>query len=252
MRNLHKLIVLVLILVLGGLILFRDTDNSLDQLGGPTDKAETATGDEEIKIAHYKVGSGRQIDLFSNFPDTQTASSAYKDLGCDLLTSAGYYTPAGKNLGLMIIDGQTLTPPHASSLLNGYIYYSQGQTTFSSGQIATFASQKYDFALQAGPLVLLDNKKISLTNANEESARRVLLGKSSSGEIYFFAIYNTKSLYMGATIQEVPGLITDFEKENAVDIVDLLNLDGGSASAYITKDLKLTELKPIGGYFCVR
>mgnify|MGYP001590102184 CR=1 FL=1 len=70
--------------------------------------------------------------------------------------------------------------------------------------------------------------------------------------LVFLSFYNPISYYLGPNLEDLPGLLKSFEKETGIQIKDAINLDGGTASAFYAEGVSLTELRPIGSYFCAR
>lgn len=208
---------------------------------------EEASDVGKIVVSSYKVNPDKSISMYSNFPEIHSSKSIKDKNSCEMLSSAGYYTPENKHLGLFVSKGVTISDFHSSSLLNGYVYILNNSVIITDSP----SRSNYDYALQAGPLVYLNGELQALTSANNEPARRILLGTTDSQEVYFFAMYDSQALYSGPKISEIPDYLAEFEKENDIEIVNLINLDGGSASALLAPGISLTELKPIGGYFCV-
>ena len=71
-------------------------------------------------------------------------------------------------------------------------------------------------------------------------------------QVIFLIINNKEAPLQGPTLQELPGVLKEIEKDTNLNFVDALNLDGGAHSAFINETVTVTELSTIGSYFCVR
>ena len=66
------------------------------------------------------------------------------------------------------------------------------------------------------------------------------------------ALYFPDQEYSGPLLARVPYILEKIAKKEQITIPDAINLDGGSASAFLSPDTHLTELNPVGGYFCIQ
>lgn len=167
---------------------------------------------------------------------------------CTYGVNAGFYTTDHKPLGIFISDKQSLqTNIHANALFNGFIYKTKtGKIEITDNQ----PDASIDWIFQSGPLFTPDRK---LTIKDDESARRILVGKTDLGDFYFLAITETNNTNSGPLLADLPEIIQLFNKLTTTHppLTTILNLDGGSASAfYGTGGTKLQELVLVGSFLC--
>ena len=214
-------------------------------------KAEIFDTELSVKIENYAVywlelQNISSLTLNPNYDEKLASSQILTEAECKSLINAGFYTEDGKPVGLFVSDGETLRKFSTNSLFNG-VFYIKGN---DFGIIDTNPKNP-DYALQTGPILLEAGDVRNLSLNNDKSARRVVLA-TSEDSIVFLVFFDSESVYLGPYLDDLPQLVNDFSQQNNLDIIDAINLDGGSASAFITKDVALSELSPIGSYFCVR
>lgn len=186
-----------------------------------------------------------QLTLIPNFTEKRTARSLIDNKECQEVVNGGFYTKDNQPTGLFISDFKTLRNTIPNSLLNGYIVIDQNNTA----SIQTSPPEvSVRLALQAGPILIHDGKVVTLVIRDDEFARRVVTGITKKGKIIFLVLYDPENTWMGPKLADTPGvlsgLIERFQLEDAV------NLDGGSASAFIRSDVSLQELTSVGSFFC--
>ena len=76
------------------------------------------------------------------------------------------------------------------------------------------------------------------------------MATTKEGKVIFIVAYTKGNPLSGPRLTELPEIIDELSKNAKLDIVDALNLDGGSHSAFLTKSFQLTEISTIGSYFC--
>ena len=79
----------------------------------------------------------------------------------------------------------------------------------------------------------------------------MLVATNEKGHVVFLVIYKKQSVFDGPHLKDLPTILDLFQQNKKIILKDVLNLDGGSASAFYTEGFKLKEIKPLGSYFCV-
>jgi uncharacterized protein YigE (DUF2233 family) len=258
-----RLFVVLFLVIVGGIISFFYL-KSQGQTASPkpiikTQPPDITTDDGNTKTtptsSHERKGTQisweivrdiRKLSLHSNLDSKLSADEAKKEFGCNLLVSGGFYDTNDTHLGLFIENGNTLSEDRKSNLSNGYIYINEGKA-----QISVNAPDKAQYALQNGPLLMLDEKPISVSTTNNDSARRIVAAIDRNGNVIFMVFYKLDSVYSGPTLDELPQLVKNISNEQNLRLTDAINLDGGSASTFISDNLVLKELTKIGSFFCV-
>ncbi len=188
----------------------------------------------------------KKINFYSNLQDKLASNEIINKHLCSYLVSGGYYTKEDNPIGLFIENGEIKNQAINNNLINGYFYINNGKA-----QISSAPPTSAQIALQAGPLLMKDNQFLPIVGANDNHDRRVLVSILENGNIAFLVMYDKKSPLSGPALSEVANVLETLQKNSSIDVKDVLNLDGGSASAFITDQIKLTELSRIGSYFCI-
>ena len=200
----------------------------------------------KLGVVFHAVSDPSRLSLFLNLDEKKTAVSVNSELGCKVLVNGGFYNKEGKPIGLFVAGGKTLSNWQENSLFNGIL----GVTKDGKAQVS-LETRGFVNAVQAGPILVKDGISRELNIKNDEPERRVVGIVTNQGALVFLSFYNTASYYLGPNLEDLPGLLKSFERETGTQIRDAINLDGGTASAFYREGVSLTELRPIGSYFCV-
>jgi uncharacterized protein YigE (DUF2233 family) len=202
---------------------------------------------EEFAAQSVLIERHDQITLLPNFEEKLASKELREIHNCKSLINGGFYTPEITPTGLFITENKVIRQPVASTLTDGFII-SDGNTVY----IGTVPQNNARWALQAGPLLFLNGTQRTLSFVRDEPARRVIAIKSARGHIYFVIIYKTGSAFSGPKLVDLPALVNEFAKKINIEVTDAINLDGGSASAFLSGSVDLTEISQIGSFFCVK
>lgn len=204
---------------------------------------------DNLEASFIKVSTTSAITLLPNFEEKLTSRDAKEKHQCNNLVSAGFYTKEGDPVGMFVFEGKTIRPWSQNSLFNGIL------TVKENGEVKITQKQETEeirFALQSGPILMLNGKVQTLNIANDTKERRILVAKTKEDEVVFIALYNAKSVYLGPSLAEVPSLLTSFQEKTGMNLFDALNLDGGTASAFHSESLTFSELTHAGSFFCLK
>lgn len=200
-----------------------------------------------IRISWILAQPGR-VGLYSNLQAKQTSTTIKSQKNCKALINGGFYSTTNTHLGLIISNFETISSPIQSSLLNGFLWITSKNAIISS----SLPPNAVRAAIQSGPLLMQEGKPLLLTIKQDKQDRRMVAATTSDKELIFLAIYGDKSELQGPLLGQLPDIIKLFKQKTNMDIVDAINLDGGSASAFITDFESLSELSMIGSYFCAK
>jgi len=220
-------------------------------LGVPTQQEgiEIKIDERTFEAQFVVVDNAADILLLPNFEEKQTSQELLERAGCRVLFNGGYYTPEGYPTGLFVTESKQLKKYINSSLSNAV--YSIND--FETPRITRLVPQdSLRVALQNGPLLIENDTPIKLGSKSIEEDRRVVVGITGNNETVFVVIYDTTSVFLGPRLEDLPRALEIFEDTSEVDLADAMNLDGGTASAFISQDLALRELSHIGSYFCIK
>lgn len=214
----------------------------------PTPSANNSKGtiieydDKSYLIYLQKIEQPKNLKLIPNFSEKKTAKKIMQEDNCRFGANAGFYTQDAKPLGLYYVNGQYLNQNlHNVALFNGYVYQLTNGELHISNQLPT---QDFEFAFQSGPRFMLDQK---LNITIDEPDRRVLLGETEFNDFYFLALTETENSNSGPLLNDLPKLL----QKAPVVFTQVINLDGGSASAFFQETgTKLQEIVPVGSFLC--
>lgn len=200
----------------------------------------------DYKIDYIEIGKLGEVNLISNVAQKLTSQEAINKYYCTKLVSAGFIDENFKHLGLFIEKSKTISPLINSNLLNGFLSYVNNEWKITDNY-----SGGAEYAIQSGPLIQRNNIYFNLDNYKSTYERRVLAGLSRSGNLIFLVIYSKKNTLYGPSFSELPDIIDELENNNPIDFVDLINLDGGSHSLFISQNVNIPEISKTGGFFCI-
>jgi hypothetical protein len=239
-----------------GLLKWRDpVENTLapspEVLGVPTSEkgVEIEIGERKFLAFYLEVPDASNITLLPNFDQAKNAFDLFAYQDCAGVISGGFYTPEGTPTGLFVSEGETLKKFTSSSFLNGV--YSIND--FETPRIGKAVPRDHlRLGLQAGPVLIENSFAQNLSILRDEEARRVVVGVTGENKTVFIVFYDPKSVFMGPMLEDMPRALELFGEKTGVVLADAMNLDGGSASAFFTAELNLSEASPVGSFFCVK
>lgn len=257
----NKLVLFLIIsIVILGLILANnnrtipETNNSpLNNLTTPTlsPKASNAYGyqfnDRTFGVSWFEADPN-SLSLIPNYSEKKTSGQVKKANGCKTLVNGGFYKKDGSPIGLVVSNDKVINAFQENPFFNGF--FSINRTGLPT--ISYEVPQNPALAVQSGP-VLFSNGQINFVNSNDrESARRVVVAITEDGKLIFISFYLSDSVYEGPVLADLPAHLQKFEELSKIKISDTLNLDGGSASAFVNDGLTLGELTNVGSFFCAK
>lgn len=205
--------------------------------------------EKNYKINWAEVTVPKNITLGGNLEEKKSAKSIFTEKQCKVLTNGGFYTEENDYIGLVYVDGKKLSNESKDSFFNGVFYITKsGEVGIGSG--VPLAQIKH--AIQSGPILVRYHTYQKLKINSDENKRRMIVAANDKNEVIFLTIYDPVSGYLGPKLAEAPDILQQFAKGKEITIVDALNLDGGSASAFYTEGVALGEITHIGSYLCAQ
>lgn len=204
---------------------------------------------ETYKVA-WIAAKGESISLYSNLEERSTSNEIVIQGSCDSLVSGGFYSKENLPIGLFISKGQKISESKPNKLLNGYLYKED-----SSGEVLISTNPpepSLTFALQTGPILVIDGIPLKLNLQTDEKTRRIVATLNSQPVVTFFVFYKEKSRVGGPYLAELPEILNKVQEKTDIKIVNAVNLDGGSHSSFMIQGLKLPEISRMGNYFCIK
>ncbi len=194
---------------------------------------------------YYTSLNNYNLTLIPNFSQLKSFESITKSNNCKSAINGGYYTTDNKPLGLYKSNSTKYSEEiKDSSLLTGYLTIDKN----GKADISFLDHIDSPDIIQSGPYI---SKNTTLKLTADEYARRSLIGKSDTGDLYIVFINNSEEMFNGPLLAEIPEII--FSESVPVRFISVLNLDGGSASAYMDKSGYIfRELTTVGSIICLK
>ena len=193
------------------------------------------------------IANPKTLTLIPNYSQKRTGTEVNGANSCNHLVNAGFYNQDGTPIGLIVNNGQIINGFQTNLLFNGIFSVSD-----KIPEISAKTPQSPRLAVQSGPILISGGQPQILDIKDDESARRIVVAITKDERLFFLSFYNPESVYEGPLLTDLPAHLQKFEELSRVDISDALNLDGGSASVFITKEVSLGELTNVGSFFCAR
>lgn len=204
---------------------------------------------ETFAYAYEKKQPPQTLSLIPNFSNPRDVQTLMSENACTSAINGGFYDTDGKPLGYFFTAKRTYGKKIVSPLINGFFWADTSGTAIISTALPDI---QYRFALQSGPVLMFNGAAMNLTIQNDERARRMIVAKTADNAILFMTLYLADSAFSGPMLSDLPMILRAVSVKENLDIVDALNLDGGSASAFYGRDTRLSELTPAGSIFCLQ
>lgn len=266
-----KISLLIIVLVLIAIAFFIKSSPTT-KIDIPNNVSESAKPEQDETSANFFKGKinyqdkeysfasiltdAKKLHLYPNFTEKLNSEEVKELSSCETLISGGLYTKESTPIGLFISEGKELKSKIRDTFYNGIFSLNyEGYAVISYHEVTSSAyreAKNARIAIQSGPTLLINSAILPFEDRNSEEARRVVLGITDSQKIVFMVFYKGESVFMGPTLSILANLVLAAGTQMGIKIEDALNLDGGSASSIITENLYLSELTPVGSYFCVK
>ena len=204
----------------------------------------------------HKIAAGETLDLIPNFQESTFSAQIVKNNNCSFGINAGFYKKEGGPLGLFFTEQKVYGEKILSTTFNGFFSLAAHPREsgdpgfgFSISSFPADDSSQYKFIFQTGPLIFLKNE-VQPNFIEEDFSRRHLIAKSTNGDFFLFSIFEKGNVFNGPRLKDLREIFLVSEFTQISDFELLLNLDGGSASAFYDDGVQVEEFKPIGSFLC--
>lgn len=209
--------------------------------------------DKNFKILAIEASSSTDFTLIPNFTEKDFGEIIAQNNNCDAVINGGFYKEDYTPLGLFIANNKNYGRLIKSKVANGFFYQENNGNRVISNQLP-FDLNNLDFVLQTGPFIIVRNSRIAINN--DEQARRSLIGTDSENRLYLISIILKENYYSGPYLSDLPVIFSLPQVKNELNLTKLLNLDGGGASFFYSKDdeetVTLSSISPIGSLICAK
>lgn len=200
------------------------------------------------KTVWISVNDNQKLFLFSNLENKLSSNELATKNNCEYLVSGGFYNQEGNPIGLFVTEGETFSQIIDSATFNGYFNVSDNGVA----SITRYPIFSPRISLQTGPILLENGSKVDLSLVNDDYARRIAVGVTENNLILFLVFYDQENNLSGPSLSELPGIIEQVNNDKKLLLKDVINLDGGNHSAFISNIIKLSETATIGSFFCIK
>lgn len=204
--------------------------------------------DQEYQVAQVAVENADLLQLIPNFQEKLSATAAKDKYECQSLVSGGFYLTDGSPAGLFIQGGATIKKWTANRLFNGVLSINDIATPRITFEVPR---DHLRLAVQSGPVLIENGHALGLDLVSDKPARRVLAVVTGDNRLYFLVIFSPEQVFDGPKLTDLGAILSEIEKATGLVFADAINLDGGSASAFITSEFTLIEVSPVGSFFCL-
>lgn len=227
--------------------LFTQVTNQV-QIASPTPTPESSVLSFPDPGIHVEGPfDGAQVKLINNLDKKLTAQQAKKEYNCRVLTNAAFYTKENKHVGLFVIEDSILRSANQNDLFDSFLTIN----SFLTPRITRTEPIDLVSGIQSGPLLIENGRTIRLSIIRDKEARRVVAAITGDNKLMFLVFFNSNSFFSGPMLADLPGEVKKYSDEHDLNIADAINLDGGSASAFLSDNIQLSELSPVGSFFCI-
>lgn len=196
----------------------------------------------------FEVDNVSDLNLYDNFENKLTLDEIIDKDKCKYIINGGFYDKNNLPIGLFQNHFGIINQFEKNVLFNGIFSVCNLDIVriTQSPQL-----ENLRLALQTGPVLISDYKKYKLTES-ENRARRSVALISEDNRLIFIIVFDGQSVFSGPALFELPSVIEIISDDLGIKTKHALNLDGGSASFFYNIGKKLSELTPVGSYFCIK
>jgi uncharacterized protein YigE (DUF2233 family) len=205
--------------------------------------------DQTYAYGILSVSSSSAIRLIPNYAEKLTVENIMRQEGCSGAVNGGFYSVDNQPLGLVIAEHRLIANRRSSSLFNGIFLVGGDKTARIITQQNEIGNPR--IALQSGPVLIASGSPSALTISGDKPARRVVVALTPTGQMIFLTVFLSDSPVTGPELADMPPIVQLIESVENIKLSDALNLDGGTASAFYSGSLNLTEINPVGSVFCL-
>ena len=193
----------------------------------------------------------KNVALKSNLRDKLSSTLLKERNSCEVLVSGGFYDTDNTHLGLFMTEGVVFESLSGNNYLINAVVLKNDSSPITMINLNEYKPANHEFAIQTGPKLISNGLDVNLKLRSDPNARRIIMFTTDDDRYGFSVIYDQTSVFQGPKLSELAVILRAIERRERIVITDAVNLDGGTASSYLSSDVKVREIQPIGSYFCV-
>lgn len=214
-----------------------------------TKSPEKTITSDEYKSSWILVRDIKKLNIIPNLEDKLTTKEAKDKYGCINITSAAFWKDTGEHIGLLVVDGKNISSSIDSDTFNGYFYTNNQNEAYIKDSEPPETSIVN--AIQSGPILMFDGMTQKVSSTSGENARRMILATDTNHNITIITIYYKANPLLGPKLEELPNLLRNLKENTSLDFNAAINIDGGAHSSFISDELSLPEVSPVGSFLCI-
>jgi len=187
------------------------------------------------------------ITLIANYGKKRSSEEFMKEYSCTMGINGGFYGQDNQPLGWLVSNGETLSKKRDSELFNGFLFSSGGGYKIEKDIV-----EEVENGIQSGPILWWQKNEQALNIREDKQARRSVALIDTKGNLIFLVIYDPLSVLDGPKLAELPRALAQIANAEGWTIEKAINLDGGTASAFHSPTLNLSEWQTVGSWWCVK
>lgn len=205
--------------------------------------------EEKFFFLAEKISDPQKLILRPNFEEKSASSILYQNNNCQFLVNGGFYDEDGQPLGWFFTQNKLFRKETKSNLFNGFLSMNK-EGIISLNDV--FPTNTVIWGLQTGPLLIIENQPVVLSLIHDEHDRRLVAALNEKNELFFLVVTGTDSLISGCLLKDLPSIVKQIGLEINENFKTAINLDGGTASAFLTQIKSIKEYTWIGSFFCLQ
>ena len=204
--------------------------------------------EQKFLFLEQKINDPEKLILLPNFAEKLASTTLLENNNCRFLSNGGFYDQQDRPLGWFFSQEKLWKKEIKSALLNGFFFQDkQGKIIIDD----VWPPSSVTWGLQTGPILIFQGKPVQFKMANDERARRMAAVLNQKNELFFLVVTGPDSLVSGPLLADLPQVVTGIGKALKEDFKTAVNLDGGTASAFINQEKTIKEYSFIGSFFCL-
>lgn len=214
---------------------------------------EVKFDDKTYSFYYHKIKSNETLELIPNFKEASFSGKIFAENNCSFGINGGFYTKENQPLGLFQIGEKKYSNLIESTTFNGLFENQNNALSIKPAAANIISYHKNDFVFQSGPIFFVNppipkNKQEKYIDKNY--ARRSLVAYDHQNNSYLFSFFEKDNLTSGPRLEDISDIFLTKTLASITNFDFVLNLDGGSASAFYDKNVQVEEFKPIGSFLC--
>jgi len=204
---------------------------------------------EKLLFLVEKIDEPQKLLLLPNFEEKLSSTVLLESNHCQFLVNGGFYGEDNQPLAWFLTQNKLFKKETKNAFLNGFLSMDEKGTILLED---IFPSKSVVWGLQTGPLLILKNQPLVLNLVHDELDRRLVAALNEKNELFFLVVTKTDSLAFGPLLEDLPLIVDQIGSELNETFQAAVNLDGGTASAFLTQTKNIKEYTWIGSFFCLK